>query len=527
MVKFKPMERKKVGMIFGRIAVVIVLSACTARTGSLPTQLGESPSPTTTATFNSKPISTPEVSATFSPQAAITPATSATLPPQPLSTGVIQPTHLPSVTPGLPAMGIEMYGINPENGLEPVIKSGAFWVRRNALLWSDVEPQQGQRNWGALAGLENEMKNASSYGLNLILIVRSTPSWAQKIPGVACGAVQPDKLAAFASFMHDLVARYSLPPYSVKYWEIGNEPDVAPGLVPPDSVFGCWGDAQDAYYGGGYYGEMLKVVYPQVKAADTRAQVLIGGLLLDCDPVNPPESPPGSGKLNDCIASRFLEGILKNGGGDFFDIVAYHAYDYYANMVGEYVNGNWHSAWNTTGPVSIAKARYIRSLLTTYGHPDKSLMNTESALLCISKDQQCQSEEFASTKSYYVAEVYASALAEALQANLWYSLTGWRDSGLVDDKFQPLPAYDAFRFSASMLQGAVFVGKIDQFPGVKGYEFSRKQQPFWILWSQDGADHTIQLSEAPTAVYDVIGKQVTVSRNLNLTVAPLYIEWNP
>ena len=63
-----------------------------------------------------------------------------------------------------------MYGINPENGLEPVIKSGAFWVRRNALLWSDVEPQQGQRNWGALAGLENEMKNASHEGLNLILI---------------------------------------------------------------------------------------------------------------------------------------------------------------------------------------------------------------------------------------------------------------------------------------------------------------------------------------------------------------------
>jgi hypothetical protein len=521
------MKRKKVEMIFGRIAVLVVLSACTAKTALLPNQSGDSPSPKTIVAIDSTPISTSEGSTTLSLQTEIAPATSATFPPQSLSTRVFRPTYSPSVTPGLPVMGIEMYGISPENGLEPVIKSGAFWVRRNALLWSNVEPQQGKRNWGALAGLEDEMKNASRDGLNLILIVRGTPFWAQKIPGVACSAVRPDKLAAFGSFMRDVVARYSSPPYSVKYWEIGNEPDIAPELVSPDSIFGCWGDSKDIYYGGGYYAEMLKVVYPQVKAADPQAQVSIGGLLLDCDPVNPPELPPGSGKLIDCTPSRFLEGILKNGGGDFFDIVSYHAYDYYADMVGAYGGERWHSAWNTTGPVSIAKARYIRSLLMTYGYPDKSLMNTESALLCISKGQQCQSEDFTNTKSYYIAEVYASALAEGLQANLWYSLTGWRDSGLVDDMFQPLPAYDAFRFSASMLQGAVFVSNIDQFPGIKGYEFSRKTQRFWIIWSLDGADHTIRLSETPMAVYDVIGKHLTASRDLNLTVAPLYIEWNP
>ena len=203
-----------------------------------------------------------------------------------------------------------MNGINLENGLEPVKKSGAFWVRRNALLWSEVEPQEGKRNWGALAGLENEMKNASRDGLSLILIVRSTPYWAQKFPGVACSAVKPDKLAAFGSFMRDLVARYSPPPYSVKYWEIGNEPDIAPELVSPDSIFGCWGDSKVSYYGGEYYAEMLKVVYPQVKAADPQAQVSIGGLLFDCNPDNPPE-PSSSGKLYDCTAGSFLEGILK------------------------------------------------------------------------------------------------------------------------------------------------------------------------------------------------------------------------
>jgi hypothetical protein len=516
MVQFKLMEIKKIGMIFGRLAVLVVLSACAAKTTLPPTQTGESTSPATIAAINSTPLPTSEGS-----------PTAAAISSQPLSTRVSQPTHSPYATPGLPVAGIEMYGINPENGLEPVLKSGAFWVRRNALLWSDVEPQQGQRNWGALAGLENEMKNASHEGLNLVLIVRSTPSWAQKVPGSPCSAVLPDKLAAFGSFMREVVNRYSQPPYSVKYWEIWNEPDIDPTLVSPDSIYGCWGDSKDTYYGGGYYAEMLKVVYPQVKAADPHAQVAIGGLLLDCDPVNPPELPPGSGKIIDCTPSLFLEGILKNGGGDFFDIVSFHAYDYYANMLGAYGGERWHSTWNTTGPVSIAKARYLRSLLVTYGYPNKSIMNTESALLCIFNDQQCQSEDFTNTKSYYVAEVYASALAEAFQANIWYSLTGWRGSGLVDDKFQPLPGYDAFRFSASMLKEAVFSREIDQFSGVKGYEFSRKQDHFWILWSLDGEEHAIQLSENPSAIYDVNGKPLPVSRDLNLTVAPLYIEWNP
>ena len=36
------------------------------------------------------------------------------------------------------------------------------------------------------------------------------------------------------------------------------------------------------YYGGGYYGEMLKAVYPQIKAVNLQSQVH-GWILLDCD----------------------------------------------------------------------------------------------------------------------------------------------------------------------------------------------------------------------------------------------------
>ena len=111
-----------------------------------------------------------------------------------------------------------MAQIEPAGGLDQVKQSGNYWVRRNSLLWASVEPQPGQRNWEAVAALENELKNAANAGLQVILVVRSTPSWAQKTPGVACSAVSPEQLPAFALFMHDLVARYSVPPYQVKYW---------------------------------------------------------------------------------------------------------------------------------------------------------------------------------------------------------------------------------------------------------------------------------------------------------------------
>ncbi len=94
--------------------------------------------------------------------------------------------------------------------------------------------------------------------------------------------------------------------------------------MPPAvySVFGCWGNPNDPYYGGGYYAELLKRAYPAAKAANPQAIVMNGGLLLDCDPRYP---PPGK----DCLPAQFLEGMLRNQGAAYFDILAFHGYPYY------------------------------------------------------------------------------------------------------------------------------------------------------------------------------------------------------
>jgi len=274
---------------------------------------------------------------------------------------------------------------------------------------------------------------------------------------------------------------------------------------------------------------MLKVVYPQVKAADPDAQVLVGGLLLDCDPANPPESPEGSGKLADCSSAKFIEGILRNGGGDYFDGISFHAYDYYFGGLGKYGNKGWRSAWDTTGPVVSAKANYLRSLLAQYGHPEKYLLNTEVAILCGStgNESACQTEEFARIKANYLAEANAAAQAEGLQANIWYSLTGWRASGLVNGNLKPLLAYQAYQASVIRLAKAIYSKDLTAFPNVKGFEFVRDGTLLWVLWSLDGEPHIVQLPTQPNAIYDVFGQLLPSDQNLTITLDPLYIEWSP
>lgn len=432
------------------------------------------------------------------------------------------PTSLEALgsRPWLPHLGIGTTSLDQRGGLDQMVMAGAHWARRDSLLWSEVEPARGSRDWVALAGLEPELSNASRQGMEVVLIVHSTPAWAQHVAGSYCGAIRPDALEDFAAFMRDLVARYSAAPFNVKYWELWNEPDVDPALVGPRSEFGCWGDMSDAYYGGGYYAEMLKAVYPAMKAADPQAQVLVGGLLLDCDPKQPPEGQT-------CGASRFLEGVLEAEGGRYFDGVSFHSYDTYQGELGKYGNANWHSAWNTSGPVLVAKTRYLKGLLASYGVAEKFLMSTETALLCgrSGKEQACQTEAFENTKAYYVAQVASASAAEGLKAVLWYSLHGWRASGLVDRNLDPLPAYEAYQFASTVLREAVSLGQITAYVGVNGYAFERGEGILWVLWSYDGEPHAIELPSTPKAAYDVYGNPLEPSSTIEVSLSPVYLEW--
>ena len=430
-------------------------------------------------------------------------------------------------------MGIQVHQMAQESQRLRFKESGAYWSRSDYMHWETIEPQDSDPKdyqWETVS--EADLLAARANGSETIANILFTPAWARKYSGSACGPISQSALDDFAKFMGELVHRYSKAPYNVKYWEIGNEPDIDHSLVDGDSVYGCWGEMGDPYYGGRYYAEMLKAVYPVIKAADKNAKVIVGSLVLDCDPVNPPETEVGSGKYRDCTPSKFLEGILEAGGGNYFDGVGFHAYDYYYGQQGSYGSAGWHSASDVTGPVLIAKARYLKSLLHRYGYSDKELLNTELAVLCgkTGNEDYCLGDDFMNTKAYYIAQANAAALAEDLRANIWYSLTGWRGSGLVDKNGTPNQAFRAFQFATSIFDKAIYDGRVEGFEGVMGYEFNVDDRDFWLVWSIDGTDHILPSPIKPVAILDVYGEPIEgslESRQLTISVAPLYIQWHP
>ncbi len=407
-------------------------------------------------------------------------------------------------------------------------QSGASWVRRNALLWSSIEPTQGARNWASMANLEQDMITASANGLQMILIVRSTPYWAQKNPispaGPSCGAVDVGKFSAYGAFLQDAVARYSVAPYNVKFWEIGNEVDVDPSYFPApeqDSIFGCMGDKNDPYYGGGHYGKMLKAVYPLIKAANADAQVLTAGLLLDHSlaHVNATLCPVGTPGSYDMAC--FFEGMLQTAGNTGFDGVSFHAYDYYAGAVGKYLNGNWNSAWNTTGPVIIQKSRFLKQFLQAYGIKNKYLINSETALLCgrcATVDPQAQA-----TKARYMAQTYAVAMAEGIRAQVYYDLQGsWNQSHLYSPG--STDPHTAYRVAQHELAGSTYLGDDLSYPGVKIVMARKGSHTVKVMWSTDGQPHTVNLPAVPQTVTDYLGNVIAPSTTISVSLEPVFVE---
>jgi hypothetical protein len=434
--------------------------------------------------------------------------------------------YLPQVMNQYPLQtifGVSMDSLSTSGGFSQIANAQATWTRRE-FPWNAVEPVEGERNWAAVSTFDDELINARSQNMKVILVIHYTPAWAQPpLQSTSCpGKVAANKFNALANFISDLVKRYSVSPYNIQYWELWNEPDV-------NGFLGCWGDPADAYYGGGYYGQMLKTVYPRFKQADPNAQVLVGGLLLDCDPRTPQTACSGKDEFK-ATSAKFLEGILLNGGGSFFDGISFHAYDYYdAQNIGQYYNTNWWSSSSTTGPSALVKAAYIRALLAKYNVPNKFLMNTEVALLVCGNNEveaNCLNDggNRELTKSSFLVQSMVTAYADGLKANLWYSALGTRGTGLLNPDLTTRSSYDAFAFARAEIADGKNIS-IKSYGGIQIYEVTNSTKKVWVVWSKDGTVKPLTLDTLPRSAFDMLGKPLTPSITIHVDWQPVYLEF--
>jgi hypothetical protein len=435
--------------------------------------------------------------------------------------------------------GIEMTSMSAGGGLDIVAEAGTSWVRRPGIWWPDVEPTQGNRNWdvASIQMFEAEFKLAAAKELQVILVVRGTPSWAQKTPPWQCSPILQSKLAAFGNFMYELVSRYSVPPYNVRYYELINEPDISPRFLPYDSLFGCWGVEGTPNFGGEYYADMLKAVYPRIKQANPQAQVLLGGLLLVCDPRIPIGGGTGCNVEAQKKDNYFLKGILENGGKNYFDGISYHSYDYYTlgDPLNVYSNKYWGTTSQTTGNTMIRKLEYLKTVLTQYNVTGKYIMATEAALLCYCGHEDTHQR----AKAVYAAQVFPTAIISGLVNAIWFrSLdSGNFNVGLLNNDLTPRYSYNAFKTSRLLVgdatyQRALTTSDFGNVSGVKGNAFTTRGRTLWTIWSTATTSRLITLSSMPTAVFDLYGNPIPVdsSRQVNLTSPDrlfIYVEYAP
>ncbi|MEM4655302.1 MAG: hypothetical protein QXL34_07445 [Thermosphaera sp.] len=414
------------------------------------------------------------------------------------------PLVMKNYPPPPPIFGVEINRGWVSKIVNKAVDGNIHWVRYNGIIWHEIEKSEGSYDTNALNAIKADLQLLNQYGLKVVLIVRGTPSYYQKVDGYDCGPVKQENFEDFKRFIQFIVNE--LKPYNVKNWEIGNEPDVHPSPAMKGAPYGCWGDINDPYYGGRYYGEFLKVAYQAIKEVDPSARVHFGGLLLVCDPEKEP-SP------NYCLAAKFLEGAMLGGAGNYFDVLAFHSYPYWmvnnSNQEYFYEWDRKHWYWSHRRGILLGKLDYVREILNRYGYPNKPISMNEGGLMCSIADRNspnytyCTDGKLFKAQGNYAIRTYARSLANNIESVMWYTLNGpgWREGGLLDGSGNPRLAYYSIKFLGGLLTGLESSRIIAWEDDFEGYEFIKTNKIYRVYWTNSSSSRSLPRPQGLSRVY--------------------------
>lgn len=371
-----------------------------------------------------------------------------------------------NLTPNL--MGTQIYeGTGSSNIFhQPLVNSGATWVRVS-ISWAAVEPTNTTPDQYHWVNADSQVVMAYERCWPIVLTIGSNPAWASTHKEGFLDKTGPDELAQFTAALAERYDGDGIQdaPGSPKvlYFEMYNEPDV--GALSLDER---WGDAP------AQYAAMLKAVYPAVKAANSKAQVVFGGIAFDFftdqDSLHPENNGP--------FVRAFFENVLKNGAGPYFDIMNYHFYPLFGP--------NWAKNFPKDGPGLVEKTEAVRAIMRRY-NISKPVIITEAGwhnnnTIPFGDD---------TLQVRYVQKLYTQALASDVPMLAWWPFSDvggsyTYNSGLVTVDGSTLkPAYYAYGVFAREMAGVTFVAEIEASEDVKVYKFydNAKQRTIFVAWT--------------------------------------------
>jgi len=174
---------------------------------------------------------------------------------------------------------------------------GVHWLRIT-VPWGRVQHVREYPDKWKL--IDRAMSAAAARGMVVDAIVDNPPDWAaEHVPHVACKVQPPFNVTAYAEFTAALARRYSST--VLRAIELENSPNLPVIWKKPDACA---------------YAALMKAAYPRIKAANSKVQVLTGG-------IGGTQSDGGS-----IPADAFLAGLYRNGAKGTFDVLSFHPYSY-------------------------------------------------------------------------------------------------------------------------------------------------------------------------------------------------------
>lgn len=103
--------------------------------------------------------------------------------------------------------------------LPGTVKKLGFGWARNGFSWGSIEPQKGVWDW---RGTDELILRAHALGVQILPNLLYTAPWAESIAGNQ--GSPPKHVEDWESFVEHTVARYSRPPFNLRYFQVWNEP---------------------------------------------------------------------------------------------------------------------------------------------------------------------------------------------------------------------------------------------------------------------------------------------------------------
>jgi hypothetical protein len=321
--------------------------------------------------------------------------------------------------------------------------------------WLGARWQRPNFNWN-----EREMELAKRYGINYVGMINEANQ-------VLAGDMSLDEYGAYVG---ESVRRFK---GLVKYWELGNEPNLYQPGIPEQ------------------WAEILRVGYQAAKRADPDCKVIWGGITgLNVDP-------------------EMVDKLLSAGGGDYTDIIDVHLY--------------------VPIPEMDALLTKVRADMAKHG-VDKPIVITETtATLGTPLPER--------DKAAHVYRRYAVAESHGVLATWWFVLhwvnTGeFRYCSLIDPGTgEPHEGAAAYARLTEALQDARYARRLDCGEKAYVYEWRRGERSIFVAWAEgEGATGSAALpcAQGTGTVTDVAGHQWPVSVRdafeVNLRDEPLLID---